>query len=98
MCEELLYRGLFVAAGVGIFGLPLWAAALLSGVVFLVAHVYQGATALIGIAAVTALLTVLYVESGSLLLPIVVHVLLDVRGLLLVPPPATPARSRPQGP
>ena len=88
ICEELLYRGLFVAAGVGIFGLPLWAAAVLSGVVFLVAHVYQGGTALIGIAVVTALLTVLYVESGSLLPPIVLHIVIDVRGLLLIPAPA----------
>lgn len=95
VCEELLYRGLFIAAGVGIFGLPMWVAAVLSGVIFLVAHIYQGMPALVAVAAVTVLLTVLYVASGSLLLPIIVHILIDVRGLLLVP---APVRSVPDAP
>lgn len=35
-----------------------------------------------------ALLAALYLTTGSLLLPIVFHVAVDVRGLLLTPPPA----------
>lgn len=45
---------------------------------------YQGWTGLL----LTILLAALYLTTGSLLLPIVFHVAVDVRGLLLTPPPA----------
>lgn len=46
--EEIKYRGLFVAAGVGVVHLPLWAAVLASSVVFGFAHRYQGSRGMIG--------------------------------------------------
>jgi uncharacterized protein len=56
-----------------------------SVVVFALAHLYQGWRGMIGVTAITVVFTVLYVRSGSLLLPVVLHVVTDLRGLLLVP-------------
>jgi membrane protease YdiL (CAAX protease family) len=95
VCEELLYRGFFVATGIGLFGLPVWAAAGGAAVVFLVGHLYQGWRGMLVLAPLTMVFTVLYLASGSLLLPILLHILIDIRSLLLVPalartgPPAT---------
>ncbi|GAB3208643.1 CPBP family intramembrane glutamic endopeptidase [Marinactinospora thermotolerans] len=82
ICEELLYRGLFVALGVSL-GLPLWAAAVASCVLFALAHVYQGWWGLVGPGLLGALFMVLYLGTGSLLIPVVLHILLDTRALLL---------------
>ncbi|WP_067963963.1 CPBP family intramembrane glutamic endopeptidase [Nocardiopsis trehalosi] len=82
VCEEVLYRGLFVALGVAL-GLPVWAAAVLSCVLFALAHVYQGWWGLVGPGLVGALFMVVYLGTGSLFVPIVLHILLDGRSLLL---------------
>lgn len=81
--EELLCRGLLIATGVGVFGLPVLVAAVVAVVLFGLAHLYQGATGVLGTAIVGGILTALYLASGSLLLPILVHVALDARSLLL---------------
>ncbi|WP_052745932.1 CPBP family intramembrane glutamic endopeptidase [Allosalinactinospora lopnorensis] len=81
VCEELLYRGLFVALGVAV-GMPVWVAAVLSCVLFAFAHIYQGWWGLVGPGLLGALLTVLYLGTASLLVPIVLHVALDLRALL----------------
>ncbi|MBB6170253.1 membrane protease YdiL (CAAX protease family) [Nocardiopsis mwathae] len=80
--EELLYRGLFIALGVS-FGLPLWAAAILSCVLFAIAHLYQGWWGLVGPGLVGVLFTVVYLGTGSLIIPILLHIALDVRSLLI---------------
>ncbi|CAM3683245.1 hypothetical protein GCM10009799_42690 [Nocardiopsis rhodophaea] len=79
--EELLYRGLFIALGVS-FGLPVWAAAIVSCVLFAVAHLYQGWWGLVGPGLVGVLFTIVYLGTGSLVIPILLHILIDVRGLL----------------
>ncbi|ASU86401.1 hypothetical protein CDO52_23520 [Nocardiopsis gilva YIM 90087] len=79
--EELLYRGLFIALGVS-FGLPVWAAAIISCVLFAIAHLYQGWWGLVGPGLVGVLFTVVYLGTGSLIIPILLHILIDVRGLL----------------
>ncbi|PSK97188.1 CAAX prenyl protease-like protein [Murinocardiopsis flavida] len=81
ICEELLYRGLFVALGVGL-GLPVWAAAVLSCVLFAVAHVYQGWWGLVGPGVLGAAAMVLYLVTGSLIVAIVAHVLINLRSVL----------------
>ncbi|WP_184584034.1 CPBP family intramembrane glutamic endopeptidase [Lipingzhangella halophila] len=82
ICEELLYRGLFVALGVAV-GLPVWLAAIVSCVLFAVAHIYQGWWGLVGPGLLGALFMVVYLGTGSLVIPIVLHALLDLRSLLL---------------
>ncbi|GAA1906694.1 hypothetical protein GCM10009837_32760 [Streptomyces durmitorensis] len=86
ICAELVYRGLLIAFGVGVLGLDLYAAAALSVLVYAVAGFYQGRSGVIAFAVVGALLAGLYVSTGSLLLPVVIHVALSVRDLTLPEP------------
>ncbi|TQN32722.1 CAAX prenyl protease-like protein [Haloactinospora alba] len=80
--EELLYRGLFLAFGVSL-GVPLWAAAIVSCLLYAGAHIYQGWWGLVGPGLLGALFTVLYLGTGSLLVPVVLHIGLELRSLLL---------------
>ncbi|MEI5099874.1 CPBP family glutamic-type intramembrane protease [Streptomyces sp. PmtG] len=93
VCAEFVYRGLLTAFGVGALGLPLYAAAALSLAVYALAGWYQGGTGVIVFALFGALLTGLYLATGSLLLPIAVHVMLSVRDLTIPAPDLPYARS-----
>ncbi|MEU4619734.1 CPBP family intramembrane glutamic endopeptidase [Actinoplanes sp. NPDC023801] len=84
--EEILYRGLLLAVGTEVLGLPMFVAAIAAWVLFVAAHAYQQWQALFTVGYLGALFTVLYLESGSLLLPIVLHVLWDLVVLLLIRP------------
>ncbi|MEU6126713.1 CPBP family intramembrane glutamic endopeptidase [Streptomyces sp. NPDC047123] len=88
LCSELVYRGLLIAFGVGALGLDLYAAAALSVLAYTVAGWYQGRQGLLVFAVFGTVLAGLYLASGSLLLPVVVHVILSVRDLTL-PAPTT---------
>lgn len=74
--EEILWRG-FLIWYLSLF-MPLWAAALLSTVGFGLAHAYQGLAQLPHITAVGAALAVLYLLSGSIWLPIILHAAVDI--------------------
>ncbi|MET8688830.1 CPBP family intramembrane glutamic endopeptidase [Streptomyces sp. NPDC004732] len=86
LCAELVYRGLLIAFGVGALGLDLYAAAALSVLVYAVAGLYQGRKGVLVFALFGAMLTALYLATGSLLLPVAVHVVLSVRDLTLPAP------------
>lgn len=73
--EEILWRGYLI--GYLAVLMPLWLASIVATVAFGLAHAYQGLRALPRITLVGALLTSLYVATGSLLLPIVLHATLD---------------------
>lgn len=64
-----------------------------AAVTFGLAHWYQGPSGMAATALAGALLTGLYLGTGSLLLPMAVHVLVDLRALLLTPGAPTPALS-----
>ncbi|MET7426577.1 CPBP family intramembrane glutamic endopeptidase [Dactylosporangium sp. NPDC005555] len=83
--EEIVFRGLLIAAGAGILGLPLWAAAVLAAVLFGAGHRYQGIRGVIVTTGAAAVFTALYALTGNLLLPIVLHATVDLVSLLLVP-------------
>lgn len=85
ICEEVLYRGLLIALVVALLGLSIVPAAVVAVAIFAIGHSYQGLTGVLGTGLLGALLAAGYVATGSLLLPIVVHVLVDLRGLVLVP-------------
>jgi membrane protease YdiL (CAAX protease family) len=95
--EEVTFRGLFVAAGVGLLHVPAWAAALLSAVVFGVGHRYQGIRGMIGTGVLGVVFAALYLLSGNLLIPIVLHVAIDVLALVIAPAFTRAGRS-PQSP
>ncbi|MEU6675215.1 CPBP family intramembrane glutamic endopeptidase [Streptomyces sp. NPDC046925] len=86
ICAELVYRGLLIAFGVGVLGLDLYAAAGISVLVYALAGLYQGRSGAIAFALVGVLFAGLYVSTGSLLLPVVIHVALSVRDLTLPEP------------
>ncbi|WP_037897296.1 CPBP family intramembrane glutamic endopeptidase [Streptomyces sp. NRRL S-920] len=86
ICANLVYRGLLIAFGVGALGLPLYGAAALSVLVYAVAGFYQGRQGVAVFGLLGAVLTGLYLATGSLLLPVVAHVALSVRDLTLPAP------------
>ena len=85
VCEEVVFRGLLIAAGVGILGLSLWGSLLLSAALFGLGHLYQGRLRAAGAAVAGLLLGMLYVVSGDLLLSITAHVAVDLVAFLTVP-------------
>lgn len=73
--EEIVYRG-FVIWYLGHF-MPLWAAVIVSAMVFGLAHGYQGASGVLRVSLIGLAFGVYYVVTGSIWLPILAHVLLD---------------------
>jgi membrane protease YdiL (CAAX protease family) len=73
--EEMLWRG-FLILYLGQI-VPVWAAAVASGVLFGLAHAYQGLASLPKLCAAGLLLSGLFLLSGSLWLPMVLHVIVD---------------------
>ena len=84
ICEELLYRGfaLAVLAAIAPSIGPLWTV-LIGAVAFGVAHAYQRVVGVVVTAILGACLAVLYLGTGSLLLPVAFHALVDLRVLVL---------------
>ncbi len=82
--EELLFR---LAVPAVIFGISRNSAAAVLGslALFGLLHVYQGAAGIIGSTVIGAMLMVIYLASGSILLAIIVHALIDLRSLVLIP-------------
>lgn len=78
ICEELLFRGFLIAWLVSLSGLGEWPAMLLIAVAFGVAHFYQGAAGVLKTGLAGAFLGALYLLTGSLLVPVVVHALIDL--------------------
>jgi CAAX protease family protein len=90
VCEEWLYRGflLAVVAAVG-GGLPTPALVGIGALAFGLAHAYQGVAGIVTTGVLGGLMAGLYLGTGSLLLPVVLHALIDLR-FLLVPTSALP--------
>ncbi|MHB8340913.1 MAG: CPBP family intramembrane glutamic endopeptidase [Mycobacteriales bacterium] len=81
--EELLYRG-FLTHLAGQAGLGRQAALTAVSAAFGLAHLYQGPVGMLGTGVAGYVLGDLALASGGLLLPIVVHALVDLRVLMLV--------------
>ena len=74
--EEILWRG-FLIWYLSQF-MPLWAAAVISTIGFGLAHAYQGFAHLPQITAVGAAFAGLYLLTGSILLPVILHAAVDI--------------------
>lgn len=96
--EELTFRGLLLLTLA--VELPATTPGLVLVVVaatlFGVAHWYQGRAGMVGTGVLGALLAVVYLATGSLLLPMVLHTLIDLRILLV--PAATIAQAQEAAP
>jgi len=97
LCEEFLYRG-FVMAVLAHIGFPIWAAVLVSSVMFGLAHLYQGRSGLLGTLLIGTVLGMARIAYDSLIPVIFWHSALDlVAGVagpryLLAPPAAEAER------
>ena len=74
--EEVLWRG-FLIWYLSQF-MPLWAAALVGAIGFGLAHAYQGMTNMPQLIMVGLVLSALFVISGSVWLPIIMHAAVDI--------------------
>jgi membrane protease YdiL (CAAX protease family) len=86
-CEEILYRGFlihyFTAAP---FHAPLAVALIVSSVIFGAAHLYQGVAGVISTAILGLIFGVIFITTGTLVIPMVLHALIDLRILLILRP------------
>jgi uncharacterized protein len=95
VCEEVLYRGVLLAVAAALLpGLGPVRLVLVAALVFGLAHLYQGALGMLTALVLGGGLAILYLGSGSLLLPVLYHVLIDLRMLLLAVERRPPARHR----
>jgi membrane protease YdiL (CAAX protease family) len=98
VCEEVVYRGYLIAYLTALLGAPFWVAAVLSSLVFGIAHSYQGPAGIPRTAAAGGLLALLYGLTGSLWAPIVVHVVLDITSGRIAFAAASGIATPPSGP
>jgi membrane protease YdiL (CAAX protease family) len=98
LCEEIIFRGFLLAFLPQLIrGLPAGGAILVSSGLFGLGHLYQGVKGIVGTAILGLLFGGLVVATGSLLLPIVAHSLIDLR-ILLLPSPQSPRSAEPESP
>jgi membrane protease YdiL (CAAX protease family) len=91
VCEEWLYRGFFLAVLSAVTGgLPPAALVVAAAAAFGLAHAYQGTGGVLTTGVLGAVMAVLYLDTRSLLLPVLLHALIDLR-FLAVPSRALPS-------
>ena len=91
ICEEWLYRGFFLAVVAAVAGRPsTWVLVAMAAAAFGLAHAYQGPVGVVTTGVLGGIMAALYLGTGSLLLPVLLHAAIDLR-FLLVPTRALPA-------
>jgi membrane protease YdiL (CAAX protease family) len=85
-CEEIIFRGFLIRYFAALpLHVGLAGAVLLSAAVFGIDHGYQGWKGVLGTSVLALVMTALFLVTGSLWVPILVHVLIDLRVLLMLP-------------
>jgi membrane protease YdiL (CAAX protease family) len=80
LCEEIAYRGYLIPYCR--FWLAEWPALIAASILFGLAHIYQGAAGTLVTAALGLSFGYLFVESGSLALPIALHAAVDISAMV----------------
>jgi len=89
--EELAYRGfLFYFLSAVIPHIDIVETVVISSALFGLAHIYQGWRGVVSTGVAGLVLGGLYALSGNLLVPIVAHVMANLRLLLILPPEEPP--------
>ncbi|MDP5184229.1 CPBP family intramembrane metalloprotease [Blastococcus sp. BMG 814] len=97
VCEEWLYRGFFLAVVAAMAGgPPAWVLVVVAAVAFGLAHAYQGRAGIVLTGVLGGVMALIYVDTGSLLLPVLLHAVIDLR-FLLVPASALPVSVHERG-
>jgi hypothetical protein len=86
ICEEIVFRGWLLSTLHSALRLDGTALVLVAAALFGLAHSYQGITGMILTAFAGAVFCALYVATGSLLVPIALHILIDLRFAVLPAP------------
>lgn len=95
ICEEVLFRGfLFAYLDSSPWQLDPSTTVLVSSAMFGIAHFGQGIKGMVLTGMIGAMLGILYVVTGSLLAPIIVHILIDLRATALCHLRATTLRQQ----
>ncbi|MFF0574839.1 CPBP family intramembrane glutamic endopeptidase [Streptosporangium saharense] len=76
--EEIVFRGLLIAVGTEAFGLSREVAAALALAAFVAGHLYQGWFGMLAVSVAGLSLTFVYFRTGDLLVPILVHAMIDL--------------------
>ena len=86
VCEEVLFRG-FLLRYLHVFPWhgSLTAALFVAAVIFGLQHLYQGAVGSVMSGVIGFLLSLLFLLTGNLLAPIVLHAVMDLRMLVILP-------------
>jgi membrane protease YdiL (CAAX protease family) len=88
-CEETLFRGFLLHyLHASPWTLNLTVALVISSLIFGLNHLYGGVGLVVGSAMTGFLLGLLFMLSGNLLLPIILHAFIDLRMLVILRPPA----------
>ena len=91
VCEEWLYRGFFLAVVAAVGGELSTPVRVVAGALaFGLAHAYQGVAGIVTTGVLGGVMAGLYLGTGSLLLPVLLHAAIDLR-FLLVPARVLPA-------
>jgi uncharacterized protein len=86
ICEEVVYRGFLLHyLHVSPFHLRLTWALAVSSLIFGIAHLYQGVAGGVQTVIIGFVLGAMFLATGNLLLPIVVHAVMDLRVLAMLP-------------
>jgi membrane protease YdiL (CAAX protease family) len=90
ICEEIAFRGFLpwsILQIVQFFGGqgPFWWGLVISTVIFGFAHVYQGWKGVLQTGLIGAIMAAIYLWTKSLILPIILHTLIDSRDVFLAP-------------
>jgi membrane protease YdiL (CAAX protease family) len=86
VCEEFIFRGVAFAMCHSLFpDMSIYFLPLIPGAVFGIAHIYQGMTGVFKTGALGILLGYLYVATGSLLVVMAIHAMIDVSSCYLAP-------------
>ncbi|MDR1983364.1 MAG: CPBP family intramembrane metalloprotease [Prevotellaceae bacterium] len=81
-CEELVFRG-FALIFMAQFGINIWLAFAVSALAFGLMHLYQGISGLIISFFTGILLAGLFAVSGNILLPIIIHIVIDICAVII---------------
>ncbi len=84
ICEEMLFRVLVIYVLQHQFPSLSWGMIVaITALIFGMAHLYQGWIGIVGTGVLGAVFAMVYLTTGSILLPILIHMLLNMRGLVL---------------
>ncbi|MBB34116.1 MAG: hypothetical protein CME88_12610 [Hirschia sp.] len=81
ICEEIAYRGFLLPYLHSLFT-PMILAIIVSSAIFGAAHLYQGILGVITTSFVGVLFAVLYLSTGTLIGPIIIHILMDIAAMV----------------